>query len=176
MPRIVSATLTVGFRDTSEQQGGIMLLEIDDRPDGLNGGNTQFQPGDVVYFLRYIGSLVTLITQKSNVGTISGAGSGTRQITDLVTLNATRETTLRYPVASGFSASWVGQRYDANGAPKTISYSLVGDVVQFSEPVYGALEVTYTTAFSAFKLSNVPLDITQAFIFALGQIPDPEDA
>lgn len=174
MPQIVSATLTVSFRDSesTEQQGGILVLEIDDRPDGLNGGNTQFQPGDTAYFLRYTGALVDIIAQRTNVGTISAAGSGTRTINDVIALNNTRETTLRYQFESDFSADWVGQRYDARGLPKAISFTRDGDVIRFSEPVYGALELSYTTRFTAWKLANVPLDQASAFIFAIGEIPD----
>ena len=52
MAEIVVATLNVNFSEDAESsKSGVLKLEIDDRENGLNGGDTSFQPGDTVLAL-----------------------------------------------------------------------------------------------------------------------------
>ena len=62
MTELVVATLNINFSaDTTAAQGQIKL-EIDDRPEGLNKGDTSFAPGDTAYFFLFKDENVTLLT------------------------------------------------------------------------------------------------------------------
>lgn len=46
MTEVVVATLNINFDADAAGGQGILKLELDDREDGLNGGDTSFAPGD----------------------------------------------------------------------------------------------------------------------------------
>lgn len=175
MTRIVTATLVVDFARTvtgSADDPGILQLEIDDRPDGINGGRTSgFYLGQPVGYLMYRSSGLTIKRHVGSSGSIGPQGSGTRVITDEpLTFSNSDSATLRYPVSTGFSLSWIGNRYDADGNIAAISHTLQDqNIVKLSVPGYGLALVTYTAAFDAFRLASVPTSVERAFILAIGK-------
>ncbi len=176
MPEIVTANLTVNFTADNQQtanKGGI-ALEVDSRPDGLNGGNTSFRPGDDVHILRFITGNVNITVQQATAGSLAGAGSGLFDVLNLaVSFNNQKEVSLSKPVSSGFSIQKFGRTFDAKGQPKTLNASLVdSNAIALPEPGYGFFIVSYKASYNAFKLSGVPVTTPQAMVFALGEIPD----
>lgn len=161
--RIV-ATLVINFSGRATESAGAMLLEIDDRdpPEGLNGGNTEFRPGDSPAYLLYRATTVQLTEHNATAGAIATAGGGTRDVEEVLTFSDSREASLRYPVAAGFSATWLGR---SGGIASLQDQSTV--VIPVA--TFGLLRVNYTAAFTAHRLTNVPAGMEQVLIYAVGR-------
>ena len=175
MTRIVTATLVVDFRDAftgNADDPGILQLEIDDRPDGLNGGRTSgFYLGQPVGYLLYKSSGLIIKRHVASSGSIGPRGSETRLIEDEpLTFSNSDSATLRYPVSNALSLSWIGGRFDADGNSAAISHTLLNqNTIKLSEPAYGMALVSYVTAFDVFRLASVPDDVDRVMILAIGK-------
>lgn len=157
----VTATLNVTF--TADDGSGAnqlpLILEIDSREDGLNGGSTSFRPGDTVYYLLHKAASLSIIEHSATEGSISSAGGGTRRETETLTFSDAKEASVRYPVSSIVSMSWLGT------SPGTAS--LVDDTtITIPSPGFGLLRVVYDASYSAYSLSSVPTTIDQVLIWA----------
>lgn len=160
----VTATLVIDFsRQTAEAEGNL-ILEIDDRdpPQGLNGGNTDFRPGDSPAYLLYRAANVTLLEHATTAGAIAQSGGGSRLIEETLTFSDSREASLRYPVAGAFSSNWIGR----NGGTVSLHNQ---NAVLIPMVTFGILKVTYLASFTAYRLTNVPLGIDQVLIWAIGR-------
>lgn len=108
----VTATITVGFGDDTEAAGvsGHLSAEIDDRPDGLNGGDTSFSPGDTAYFLVFKSSNVTYDAPIPSAGSVVTAGTGlTVSREEDVDFPDTDTGTLGIPATAITSVTWLGR-------------------------------------------------------------------
>ncbi len=160
----VTATLNVSFttQDGSGEDQLPLILEIDSREDGLNGGSTTFRPGDTVYYLLHKAASLSITEHSSTEGSISSAGSGTRQETEDLTFANAKEASVRYPVSSIASMTWLGV------SPGTAS--LVNDnTITIPSPGFGLLRVVYNANYNAYSLSSVPTTIDQVLIWAKGE-------
>lgn len=106
----VTANITVSF---GEQAGaaefGHLSAEIDDRPTGLNGGNTSFAPGDTAYFLVYQSSNVSHDTPIASAGSIVTASVGSVQKEVDVQFPDTDTASLPIPADSIVGVQWLGR-------------------------------------------------------------------
>ena len=170
----VTATLNISFSDSSAG-GGALSLEIDDRPNGLNGGNTSFKPGDEVGFLRFKADFIKIDTQSSTSGVIESAGSGTKAISgddaDYITFSGSNTASLKYPAAGNVKFTPQGNVFDKDGNIYTPSLS-VKDQIDVTSPkdIYGIFKAEYDSDFEAFKLKSVPPDMPQAMVFCIGTV------
>jgi hypothetical protein len=180
MTEVVVATLNVTF-NTDEDAGtagrGTIKLEIDDREDGLNGGDTSFSPGDDAYFFMFKDESVTLITNTpvSTAGGVSSAGSGIKAIEDQISFTNSDTSSLNYPPNGGVSLEWFGRSYALSGTTLSINNTLPeisGSELKIpgGKKVIGVLKCTYNTTGSLWKLSSVPVDITEVVIVAIGTV------
>lgn len=129
--------------------GGLLKAEIDDRSDGFNNGDTDFRPGDPVYYLVYTGSNTRVSAQQSTLGAISSVGKYTRDVEEVISFANARTASLSYPVSSGLSVTWMG--------PSPGVAQLQGDdELVLPAAGLGIATVKYKTAFEAFRLSNLP--------------------
>lgn len=170
----VTATLNISFSDSSAG-GGALSLEIDDRPDGLNGGNTSFKPGDEVGFLRFKADFITIDTQEATVGSIQSSGTGTKSISgddaDYITFSGSNTASLKYPADGNVTFTQQGKVFDKDGNIYSASLS-VKDQVDVTSPkeIYGIFKAEYDSKFEAFKLTSVPPDMPQAMVFCIGTV------
>lgn len=105
----ITASLVVQFGAGSSDRDGHLSAEIDDRPTGLNGGDTSFSPGDTAWFLVFKSSGVTLGQLKSSAGTVSYSGSSinvTRE--EDVSFLDSNDANLQVPALSISSVTWMG--------------------------------------------------------------------
>ena len=86
-----------------------LSAEIDDRDDGLNGGDTDFAPGDTAYFLIYKSSNITLEAPVSSAGSCAYQGTTNVQKVDFVSFANEDEGSLDVPAASIISKNWIGR-------------------------------------------------------------------
>lgn len=170
----VIATLNVTFSaDSSSQASGNLKLELDDRPDGLNKGDTSFQPGDDVGYVMYKDDNVTVVEHESTAGGISAAGSMTKDVEEKVNFSNSDSGSLNYPPYGSVTLSWLGRSYKIDGN-KVTGNSKVPDVLgsNLKMPdnikVAGILKCSYQTHGNLYMLKNVPKDFDEAMIFAIG--------
>lgn len=173
MSERISASLTVSFNSSSTSSAGL-VLEIDDREDGLNHGKTDFRPGDSVYYLLYKADDITITHHLLTSGSKSAATDGQREMSgnkaDIITFTDSNNSSLKYPASSGVNFSWIGRSERTDGESSGVSISLGDDqqTVNLSGNVVGMLKCEYSANYSAFKLSGVPLDIDSCLIWVAG--------
>jgi hypothetical protein len=130
-----------------------------------------------VGYLMYRSSDVTLKSHVATLGEIKTVGGRTRTVEQAVNFANVRDATLTYPIASNFIYTWVG-----NLNPGAISQD--GDTRLVLPAVgTGRAIVQYTTAFTEFRLTNIPSSVAvlgeedertefAALIVAIGEVPD----
>ncbi len=158
----VTATLTVNFGSDSAADSGGLLLEVDDRETGLNGGNTSFRPGDNVAYLLYKSDGVSVTEHVVTAGGRAAAGSGSRAVDEVLQFADSKEASLRYPAAGAVSFSWLGR---SGGDPRLVGQQTVA----LGAPGIGLLRAQYHANFDAYRLSGVPTEIAQVLIFVAGE-------
>lgn len=93
-----------------------IVAEIDNRPDGYNGGKSQFAWGDDVYILLHKDGSDSIIKSGATAGTINiQAQDQTLTFRDVVQFINSTEASPRVPVAGLSSVQWFG----ANPSPRT---------------------------------------------------------
>jgi len=177
MAEVVVATLNVNFAEDSTATQGVLKLEIDDREEGLNAGDTSFQPGDTVGFWLFRDSNVNLITTTpiSTSGGVTSVGSASKEIDEYITFSNTDSGSLDYPPSGSVSLEWAGRCYRIAGTVVTTTTVLPERTrSQLAMPdntqVAGVLRARYTTNGSLWRLQSVPNDIEEVLLFAIGQI------
>lgn len=177
MAEIVVATLNVNFAEDTEATQGVLKLEIDDREDGLNAGDTSFQPGDTVGFWLFKDSNVTLNTSVpvSTSGGVTSAGSASKEIDEYITFSNSDSASLGYPPSGSVTLEWIGRAYKIDGTSVTTTTVLPERTrSQLAMPdktqVAGVLRARYNTSGSLYRLRSVPTDITEVLIFAIGTV------
>lgn len=178
MTEVVVATLNVNFSsDSADAATGSIKLEIDDREDGLNGGDTSFAPGDNAFFFLFKDANVTLVTQvpERTAGGVTRAGSGTRELDENITFSNSNSASLNYPPDAGVTMSWIGRSFTLTGTTITANSELPevhGSELRIAsgKNVFGVLNCQYDSTGSLWKLSQVPVDITDVLLFAIGTV------
>jgi hypothetical protein len=103
---VVTTSFTVSFG--SATAGQVLKAEVDDRADGLNKGNTSFLPGDDVGWLLFKSAGVTVDAKVSSLGSLSGAGTGTKEVVDVLQFANEATASLNYPCTAIKSSKWIG--------------------------------------------------------------------
>lgn len=156
---IVTTSLVVNFTDPEGQ--GILKLEVDDRPTGLNLGNTSFTPGSSPGLLLYKSSNVTNLYKTTSEGSLSAVGNITIQKKESLTFAKVTEAELSYPCVGGFS---VVRSRGVGGA------HLVGETkVAIPTAGVGVVEVVYNTVAQGFRLINTVGDMP-VVVYAEGEV------
>ncbi len=154
MASTVTTSIVVQFTQ-ADGASGVLVVEVDDREaaeGGLNGGKTSFMPGDTVKLLRYKSSNVTIDAEEVSLGSLGAGASVVVSKTEDVTFAGETEASVRYPITSGFSYSWIGRD---NGV-----VSVVGETtLRVPEPatgeyVVGIARVTYNTTGTVLTLTH----------------------
>lgn len=174
---IVTASLTVSFGSRTDggadtgDGSGVMVLEVDGRPDGLNGGRTSFFRGDEVYLLLYTGPSVTVRAVQSTAGDIRRSGSGQRSIDQTLTLSGSDSASLSHPSAGISSRAWIGSGLALPGLTPAPAATVDGPTrLVWPVQVVGLYRVQYVAGYTAYRLAGVPED--QAIVFVVGEVPD----
>ena len=162
--RIVTASLVVSFTTEGSGDGdGELKLEVDSRPDGLNGGKTSFGIEDDVYILLFKSANVDVTKITCTSGSLSPAGSGLADETDTLSFAKSAEANLGYPYASGGAIAWMG----ASGGTPT--FTAGKSLVKVPNAVIAIGKATYKAAYTAYKLSGVG-DVESVLVYAEGTV------
>lgn len=175
MTEVVVATLNINFEADSSSTSAVLKLELDDRADGLNGGDTSFAPGDDAYFFLFKDDSVTLVTSTPMVtaGGVSSSGSGTKEVDENLTFSNSDTSSLGYPPDGSVSMQWMGRSYELSGTtlkPNSDLPEVSGSELKMAKgkKVIGVLNCTYDSTGSLWKLSNVPTDLPESLAIAIG--------
>lgn len=152
--RVTTQIIQFG-RDISDQYADLHLsAEIDDRDDGLNHGDTDFDPGDTAYFLVYKSTEITLEAPVASAGTCSYDGTTNVQQVEYVSFPNEKEGRLNVPAQSITAKEWVGQNL---GDTTLGSDQMTLTLVSPPSGIYaGVLRVTYTATATIGKLVSPP--------------------
>jgi hypothetical protein len=177
MAEVVVATLNVSFGEDTATTQGNLKLELDDREDGLNGGDTSFAPGDDAYFFLFKDANVDLITTTpiTTAGGVSAASdpTGTKAIDENISFSNSDTSSLGYPPDGAVDANWLGKSYRLSGTtliPDTTKPNIIGSELKMEggKKMIGILNCKYNSTGSLWKLSNVPQDFKEAMVIAIG--------
>lgn len=108
---MANATLRVQFGNPDgSEAAGHLSAEVDNRPGGLNGGKTAFQPGETVYILVYKSDNVSINDTVCSAGSLSPQGSVTVSVTEELMFEDSDTATLGKPARSSLAqAVWYGR-------------------------------------------------------------------
>lgn len=144
----VTATILVDFdQGAGGEVSGHLSAELDDRPDGLNGGLTSFQPGDTVYFFVHASSNVTHADPVPSAGSVAPATIGIVTRTELVTFANVATASLPVPAIEITDHTWLGTDLGA----LTLTDEMT---VTASSAGVAVCSVTYTTQPDAYGLTS----------------------
>lgn len=105
---VVTTSTIVNFSSTAGNASNIFRLEVDDRPAGLNKGNTSFRPGDNVGLLLFQSANVTLLEILVTFGSLANKGATTKTLDDQwLTYGNEPEASVGYPLTT-YDFGWVG--------------------------------------------------------------------
>lgn len=156
MAEEITATLVVRFGDeavTSITANGLIVMQIDDRPAGLNNGKTsQFFAGEFIGFLVHRTSNVQTPTIFSSVGKPRRQGSDKREIVQIITFANSDTASLQFPASGGIAINWLG----SSGGPVTLENQ---KTLKLNAKKTVVLEVTYRTNFDEWLLEDTPANI-----------------
>ena len=135
----VTANITVSFGADGDAAGrGHLSAEVDGRENGLNGGNTRFEPGDTAYFLVYRSDNVSIDSVEPSAGSITGATAGTVTREEDLSFADADSATLRVPASSITSTTWLGRSLGG------LTLQADGVTVRASGKGIGVARVSYT--------------------------------
>ncbi len=153
----LTSSVTVSFKTDID---GVLVMEVDDRPDGLNGGGTTFYPGDSPGFLIYKSSAVSIYNIRATEGAVADLGSGSRVVTEWLTCAMDKRATTKYPVTGGLSV------LQSKGDSIT-GYQVAEEGITFPTKLLAVVEVQYTTNFTAHRLTGAS-GVAPVIVFATG--------
>jgi len=159
---VVSTSLTIAFKALTDR--GVLLLEIDSRPEGINKGQTTFYAGDSPGFLMYKSSDVKNIHMYTSEGGVSQVQTGNIVVEEFVTLAMTREVSFSKPRSGSFSIlkSWGG----------TPQVQAVGETtLLLRNEIVAVLQIRYTTSYVGYRLSGASGE-APALVVVIGESND----
>jgi hypothetical protein len=112
----INTTFVIKFQsDSGSEKDSHLSAEVDARDDGLNGGKTNFAPGDNVYFLLYKSSNVKINSVVTTAGTVLPLDAITVVKTEDVSFVESNTTQTEVPVKGTeiVSTEWMGSSLGA---------------------------------------------------------------
>lgn len=145
----VTANITVSFgAGTTASESSHLSAEIDDRPEGLNAGDTSFAPGDTAHFLVFQSDGVTHDAPVSSGGSIGSGSTITVEREDELTFADEDTAELSVPAAGLGAITWYGNALGGLALQpdkKTVKASAKGVAVA---------KVKYTASATAYGLTS----------------------
>lgn len=176
---VITTSFTISF-GSGGGGGAVLKAEVDDRPDGSNGGNTSFIPGDNVGWLLFKTTLgqqeVTITGMKSSIGSIEGGAASSKEIKETLTFANDTAATLGYPISGGFkSVEWVGANLGTLVMLDETAVKLQGVEKSNTNPFAGVVEVVYDSPCQVYSLTNTLVtgkSSYEALVVVVGTSPE----
>jgi hypothetical protein len=145
---LITTSIVISF--SPEGSSGYLSAEIDGRPEGFNGGKTQFSPGESPVFLVYKSADVTIVSIEPSAGNVAphSTPTGLTQHQQFMQFPKTTEGSLDRPIEGPLTHKWLGANL---GVP-----TVVGDTkIVIPTLGVGVLKLNYESRFLAYKLSGL---------------------
>lgn len=149
-PSKVTTSLVVDFGQTGDAKG-VLKAEIDDRPTGLNGGETSFTPGQTVGYMVAKSSNVAINAHIASYGSPVAAGSYSFTHEEIVIFTGENTTSPEYPILSGFTYAWLGKNPGALTATESEITLSKAAGEQYS---VGVAKISYSTTVDLYTLAS----------------------
>lgn len=168
----VSATIVVDFRGAAEADVSASLqAEIDDRPNGYNGGRTAFYVGDRPVYLTFVHRARILRQALTYPGSVAYVGAGLMDVTDnRVEFFGTQEGSLAYPfhswIPSDDAADRVVWEGNQGGALSIEGRSVVHGNASIEAAI---LKIRYRAEFQAWRFEGVPESLSRVGAYIVGE-------
>lgn len=155
MAGVVTTSLVVTLGDTGGDDS-LFNAEVDGRDDGLNNGNTSFQPGATIFILLFKTDDVTTLDAITSKGNLVKQGTSQYAVTGFAEFANETESSLSYPVPAGASLTtrWLGNNLGAFTIRNQSAIVLSTDKTALGDPFVGVLEYSYTAVATIYKLEN----------------------
>lgn len=150
MAGVVTTNLIVQFGSPEDAQF-FLQAEIDGRDDGLNGGRTQFLPGDQPWFLVYRSPVLDLTFEASS-GNVFRGGSELIEQSEFITFARTTEASL-----SKLPEGAVTFTKLAGTGPS--SPTVIDEKLTVPDPIVAVYKAVYNARADNCQLRNVPLNL-----------------
>lgn len=184
MAKAITTSFVVSFSTDVEAS---IIAEVDDRPDGKHAGETNFSPGDDVYFLVFYPDNVTVDQIVTTAGSVSAEGTSTKEVEEMLQFANESTANVQYPInlSKGFnSTQWIGSTpsggggvlivdqftVKATGISSGFEFNADGSVDPNSIDI-GILKVVYDSDCDVHKLTHSPLaglDEYEIMVFVVG--------
>lgn len=178
---VITTSFTITF-GSGGGGGAVLKAEVDDRTDGLNGGNTNFMPGDKVGWLLFKttqgSNAVTVTGKKSSLGSIvpAGTGTGSKEVKEFLQFANEATASLGYPCPGNIkSMTWVGTSYGEVVKVDETTVKISKFEGKPDNPVAGVLEIVYDSPCETYYLENTLLEgrsTYDALIVIVGNSPE----
>ena len=155
MAGVVTTSLVVSLGDDAEGTS-IYTAEVDSRDDGLNGGRTNFNPGDSIYILLFKTDNVTTIHSVASKGSLTYQGTTDFEVEGFAEYPNENESSLTYPVPTGavVTKSWLGNDLGHSTISNQSSILLSTDPTALGDPYVGILKYSYTAVADIYLLQD----------------------
>lgn len=166
--RVLTAHIVVEF---SEGDGEGAFVEVDDRPDGFNGGVTSFVPGSDVHLLLFKPTGYSVTYREASSGVLNKLSDSTKFVEEIMAFPNEDGATVRYPISSNFAYQWMGNNLGAVTPNGEFSVALparpINPATQKPLPEYriGVARSTYLSNCEVWKLSGVSALVEQVMCF-----------
>lgn len=166
----LSAHIVVEFKSEDEQTS-TLSVEIDDRENGLNAGKTNFLPGQDAYLLIFKPNNYIVANSFITAGTLSFVQNSTKNVEDFIEFPNVDDISLRYPLSSGFTYSWIGDPAGTLSVTGQTKVSLPPRPVDTNTglliPQYriGVAKINYVADCEVWRISAVPVDVSRVMAF-----------
>ena len=148
-------TTSIVIQFTQGDEDAILTAQVDSREDGRNGGNTNFFPGQVVYYLITKTDNVRVTKQTASAGYISFVENSIEDVEEFLTFANESEASTSNPIYGSYSTKWLGRVPNATlvkSSPTTFRLqSSDGSAVD----AVAVLKINYKVLHIVYKLSGL---------------------
>ena len=171
--KVVTASVVVNFSDAGEGDY-VFSLEVDDRPEGLNRGNTTFRPGDNVGLLLFKTQNVNILEIVTTHGDMLSSGSSTKEVEDQwLTYASEPEASVSYPLSS-YTFDWYGSTSKQLGGVQLLNEHIFRLSTIPEESRYiGIAKVEGIAPCLQYRLTNTLIENESSYqigIYAFGEV------
>jgi hypothetical protein len=149
---MANTSIVISFGSDSEAAAAAnahLSAEVDSRPTGLNGGRTNFKPGEVCWFLIYMSDNVQLDGEPiSSAGTITAGATVTGiNKTQEIVFNNEDSSSIQVPSTGITTTKWLGRSLGA--------LTLIGNkaTVKAGSKGVAVAKVTYTCNAKSYSIT-----------------------
>lgn len=149
----ITTSLVVSFSNNADSDS-VLSAEVDSRDDGYNNGNTDFLPGQEVFYLITKTTDVTLLNQVTSTGSVEFIDNSTEDKEEFLTFANESEASVSTPISGEYETKWLGNVPQGELVKTSeLTFSIQKD----GQPVesVAVLKITYKTLHQVWKLKGV---------------------